>query len=890
MKDWYLLKEKEVLKELNSDINGLTEEKANNLLSKNGLNELPKKKKDSIFKIFFSEFKDPIVLLLIVAIVFSFMANEIIDGLAIVFIIMIDAIIGTIQEWKAEKSAEALQNLIKVKVKVIRDGIEKEIDSCFLVTGDIVLVEPGNKISADLRILTAKNLTVDEAILTGESINSIKSDNNINNNANLADRNNMLFAGTSVITGRGTCIVVETGSNTEIGKIAEKVSNTIETPSPLTIRMAKFSKQITILIIFIAIIVSVLLMIKGNDATTIFLAVIALAVSAMPEGLPLALTMALTIGSSRMAKKNVIVKKLNAVESLGSCTVIASDKTGTLTVNEQTAKKILLPDGSEYEISGTGYEIKGEIFAIEKANLNKAVYLSKLGVINNDASLNYENGKWHNIGDSIDAAFLVLGHKAGIKDNSIDKFGSIPYESENKYSAVFYKKNNLNFCTVKGSVEKVLEFCDYVEKNEKLVNIDKNLIIKQNELLASEGYRVIALADGELENIDKKDIYNDKDIKGLVFNGLVAFIDPIRIETIESINDCKKAGIKVVMITGDHPLTAFTIAKQLSIANNYDDVANDKEIETYLLKSEKEFDEFIKNKTVFTRVTPLQKLEIVNSYKRQKEFIAVTGDGVNDAPAIKAANIGIAMGSGTDVAKETASMIIIDDNFLSIVSGIKEGRNAYNNIRKIVYYLISCGIAEVLFFLLAIVFNMPMPLAAIQLLWLNVVTDGLQDLALSFEKEKGRIMNMKPRSTKESLFDKLLIQELLISGIVISLIVFIVWCYLINILHMEVAHARGYIMALMVFLQNLHVLNCRSEHKSIFKYSLRENPFIIFSIFGAILLQIIIMEVDGLSRLLSTYSVPYKDLVLLLLASLPIIIIMEIYKLIIKKKEKRVES
>ena len=889
MKQWYKLFELDVIKELNSSIDGLKNGEASRRLKKNGLNELPKKKKDSILKLFLNEFKDPIVLLLIVAIILSFVAHEALDAVAIIFIIMLDAIVGTIQEWNAEKSAEALENLIKVKVKIRRDGKEIEVNSNELVVGDIVLLESGNKISADLRIIEARNLTVDEAILTGESINSIKFKDIIKDDVSLADRKNMLFAGTSVITGRSTAIVVETGSNTEIGKIAKEVSNTVETPSPLTIRMSKFSKQISFLIIVIAFIVTALLVSKGNDMTTIFLAVIALSVSAMPEGLPLALTMALTIGSTRMAKKNVIVKKLNAVESLGSCTVIASDKTGTLTVNEQTAKKIVLPDDMAYDILGTGYDIEGKIVPIDKAKIENAIYLSELGTINNEASLSFENNICKSMGDSIDIAFLVLGNKAGIIDKKVKKLGIIPYESENKYSAVFYEKDNDTYCTVKGSLEKIFEFCTHMKIDGKLVKLDKDKIIKQNEILAGEGYRVIALADGKIKDFNEKDIYDDSDIKGLVFSGLIGFIDSIRVETIDSIEDCKQAGIKVVMVTGDHPLTAFAIAKQLNIANTYDDIATDKDIETYLEKGESIFDEYIKRKTVFARVTPIQKLEIINSYKRQNEFVAVTGDGVNDAPAIRAANIGIAMGSGTDVAKETASMIIIDDNFLSIVSGIKEGRNAYDNIRKIVYYLISCGLAEVIFFLLAIVFNMPMPLAAIQLLWLNVVTDGLQDLALSFEKEENHIMKEKPRNTKESLFDRLLIQELAISGIVISTIVFIVWYFIINIAGMEVNHARGHIMALMVFIQNFHVLNCRSEHKSIFKYSLKENPFVIFSIVSSILLQIIIMEVEPLSRFLSTYSVPYEDLFILLFAAMPIIIIMEIFKLL-KNMKKRIRN
>lgn len=385
--EWQKKTEKEIMELLKTNRNGLKQEEVNERLNKYGLNELPKAKKDNIFKIFFSEFNDPIIWLLIVSIIFSFIVGEVVDACAIIFIILIDAIVGTIQEWKASKSAEALQDLIKVQIKVLRDGKEQLIESNQLVIGDIVLLESGNKISADLRVIESRNLTVDESILTGESINVLKNADIIEKNYSISDCKNMLFAGTSVITGRGVAIVCETAANTEIGKIADKVTKTDDTKSPLTIRMEKFSKQITVLIIIIAIIIAILLYNNGIELKDIFLSVIALSVSAMPEGLPLALTMALTIGSNRMAKKNVIVKKLNSVESLGSCTVIASDKTGTLTVNEQTAKKIVFPDGSIYDVEGTGYNDSGEIVPLNGESLENAIYISELGLLNNEAGL-----------------------------------------------------------------------------------------------------------------------------------------------------------------------------------------------------------------------------------------------------------------------------------------------------------------------------------------------------------------------------------------------------------------------------------------------------------------------------------------------------------------------
>lgn len=880
LKKWHSTNRKDVLQILNSTEEGLTEKEAQSRLKKYGKNELPKKKNDSILKIVFRELTDPIVLLLLFASIVSFLIKEKVDGIAILFIISVDLILGTFQEWKANKNVEALTKLIEVKTKVMREGITKEIEASDLVKGDIVLLESGDKISADMRLLETNNLSIDESILTGESTSVEKDKETIHKDVILAERKNMLYAGTSVLTGRGKGIVTATGINTEIGEIANKVNNTKETKSPLTIRMEKFSKQITFLIIIIAIIITIALYAKGTAGSEIFLSVIALSVSAMPEGLPLALTMALTIGSNRMSKKNVVVKKLNSVESLGSCTVIASDKTGTLTVNEQTAKKILLPDNSTFNIEGTGYNATGKVLPEASANIEDAKYISKLGVLNNEAILEKKGKEYQKIGDSIDIAFLALGLKLDIQTKDIEITERINYESEKKYSAVFYKENNKDYCTVKGSLEKVLEFCTTMKVEGKNKKLDKDLLKKQNETLASAGYRVIALAAGE----DKKEL------KDLTFIGLVAFIDPIREEVKTSIQECKTAGIKVIMITGDHPLTAYSIASDLGLVEDYSEVTTGQEVDEYLEKGKKEFDKFIKSKKIFTRVTPLNKLEIVESLKRQGEFVAVTGDGVNDAPALKSANIGIAMGSGTDVAKETSSMIILDDNFKSIVLGIKEGRNAYSNIRKVSYMLLSCGVAEVLFFLLAIILDMPMPLVAIQLLWLNIVTDGLQDFALSFEKTESNVMKELPRNPKETLFNRELTEEVLISGLSIGIIVFITWMYLVNNLNMQIQTARGYIMTLMVFMQNMHVLNCRSEKQSIFKVPLRTNPLIIFSIVSAIVLQVLFSEIPYLSSFLQTTSIPLTHMLLLFATSTVIVLIMEIYKIIKRKKQSKTKG
>ena len=871
---FYKKTKEEIFAELNTNELGLTNEEATKRLNEHGKNQLPKKKKDSVIKIFFNELKDPMIILLLFAIIASFLANEVVDAVAILFIILVDLIMGTYQENKANNTAEALENLVTAKSKVLRNGEVIQVESTEITIGDIVVLESGDKIPADLRVIESSNLTVDESILTGESITVNKNSQLVEKeNAAITDCYNMLFAGTSVVTGRAHAVVTGIGINTEIGKIAQSIHEAKDEKSPLTIRVEKLSKQISMLVLAVAIIIAVLLIIKQVPYNEIFLSVIALAVSAMPEGLPLALTMALTIASNKMSKKNVIVRKLKSVESLGSCTVIASDKTGTLTVNEQTAKKIVLPNNQSYEITGTGYELEGEV---KGENLEYAKEIAFYGALNNEATVEGEK----RLGDSVDIAFLVLGHKAGADLTTVTKVGEIPYESENKYSAVFYEKDGETYCTVKGSLEVVKSFC----KDINLVtdSLDSGILEKQNEEMASNGYRVIALANGK---IDKSSEYDESNIKDLTFMGMVAFIDPTRKEAVSSIKECRSAGIKVLMITGDHPLTAFSIAKDLELTDTFDEVTHGEEVEAIFNQGEEAFDAFVKTKVVFTRVTPIQKLNIIESLKRQGEFVGVTGDGVNDAPALKSANIGIAMGSGTDIARETAKMIVIDDNFKSIVAGVKEGRIAYSNIRKIAYFLLSCGLAEVLFFCLSIIFNMDMPLVAIQLLWLNVVTDGIQDFALSFEKGESDIMEEPPRNPDEPLFDKSLFREVAIAGLTIGIVVFATWYYLINIIHMDTNVARGYIMALMVFIQNIHVFNCRSEKHSALSVPITSNKIILFGVLASVLLQVIVMEVPVLSAFLSTTSVPVLHMIYLFLIGTTVFFVLEFYKEIMRRIE-----
>ena len=889
---WHSRKIEDIYNQLNTSEKGLSNAEAKKRLEKYGPNKLPRGKRDSALKIIVRQFLNPIIYILIIAVILCLIIGKNVDAIFIMAVILLNVILGAFQEWKAGKNSESLQKLIKVNVKVLRDKVEKKIDSEDVVIGDIVYLEPGDKISADLRLISAKNLTVEEAVLTGESIAANKNTNILSENELVADRNNMAYAGTSVTTGRGIGIVVATGVDTEIGKIASNVLLSHATKSPLVIRMEKFTKQISYVVFVIAIFLTIILYFKGYDMSEMFFVVVGLAVSAIPEGLPVALILVLSIASVRMSKRNVIVKRLNSVESLGSCTVIASDKTGTLTLNEQTAKKVVLPDNRVYDVEGIGYNANGKVLSVDGNNdFNDVTNLSILGAINNDASLTKNGKKWSNYGDSIDVAFLALSRKLGVSENIKKEkniVGSIPYESENQYSAVFYKEDKNTYCTAKGSLEKILDFCDTMEVNGKKEKIDKEFLMNQNNELASNGYRVIAICNGTKQNFKTKNVYDNEDIPKMSLVGLVGFIDPIREETVDSINKCHEAGIKVIMITGDHPLTAFNIAKELKMVSNMKHVANGEEIDKYINLGEEEFDKYMSDKIVFSRVTPIQKLEIVESLKRQGHFVAVTGDGVNDAPAMKSSNIGIAMGSGTDVAKETGTMIIVDDNFLSIVAGIEEGRNAYSNIRKVIYLLISTGFAEVIFFITAILLNFPIPLIAVQILWLNLVTNGIQDAALAFEKGEPGAMKRKPREPNEKIFNKLLIQETVVSGLTIAIIVFTFWIYLINIVNMEVSIARGYILLLMVLIQNFHVFNCRSERTSAFKIPLRNNPFIVFGVIASLILQVLITINPFFSEVLSSTAIPLTEVPKIILIASPVLMVMEIFKIVKFRKERLV--
>jgi magnesium-transporting ATPase (P-type) len=897
---WHALPEEDVFYELQSSRKGLSSEEASKRLGQYGINVLPIKEPPTIWEILLHQILNPLIFILIAAAGASLAIGEMADAIFIFIVIVLNSGMGAYQEYSAEKSAHGLQVMLKINALVLRDGQKTEISAEELVPGDIVFLDPGKKVPADIRLLEVSGLEADESFLTGESIAAEKTSDLLKQDVSISERMNIAFAGATITSGRAMGIVISTGMNTEVGKIAENVTLSESAKPPLVMRMESFTKQISIIVVFFSFILGFILWLQNTAPAEIFFFVVALAVSAIPEGLPVALTVALSIATSRMSKRNVIVRKLTAVESLGSCTIIASDKTGTLTVNQQTIKLIEFPNGKRYEITGEGYNGKGEVILSEPGNPDKndKVHLkkiSKLGILTNEGNLKKEDDRWVHHGDAMDVAFLALGYKLKQDPESIRKEFSlvdeIPYESEKKFSAAFYKENGQVHVAAKGAVETILGFCDQSMVNGSLEILDPKIIEQHTLSMAEQGYRVLAVAGGHYN--DAEIIKKDENIvlPPLHFYGLVGFIDPLRPEVIDAVEKCHQAGIKVLMITGDHPATAASISKELGILEEKENVVTGHELERIGPVDSPAYGKLVSSTHVFARVSPTQKFEIVDALIQQGEFVAVTGDGVNDAPALRKANIGVAMGSGTDVAKEISSMIVTDDNFSSIVAGVEEGRFAYDNVRKVIYLLISTGTAEVILFIASIIAGLPMPLLAVQLLWLNLVTNGIQDVALAFEGGEPGAMQRKPRTTTERIFNPLMIQQTLISGFTMGLIAFGFWFFLKNFQVMEETHARNMVLLLMVFMQNVHVFNCRSEKVSAFKVPINQNIILVFGVLVAQGIHILSMHIPFMQNVLRVEPITFIEWAEVLVPAIPLLLVMEIFKKIRWKiKHKKAES
>ncbi|MCQ8894669.1 MAG: HAD-IC family P-type ATPase [Methanolinea sp.] len=888
---WHAIPIEKVYETLRSGSGGLSREEALRRLSLYGKNTLPSGKAPGLVQVIIHQFKSPLIYILLAAGVISILIGDAKDAAFIFLVVCINAAIGTIQEWKAEQSAQKLQSLLEVTARVRRDGSWQNIPAKDLVIGDVVLLESGMKVPADVRLLHAAKLSIDESLLTGESVAVQKTVGITEENAPVSDRSNMAFAGSTVVSGRGCGIVTGTGTRTEVGQIAEAVSGTESAKPPLLIRMEVFSRNVGALIVSASIVMAIAALSQGVPPLEVFFLAVALVVSAIPEGLPVAITVALSIAASRMARRNVIVRKLAAVESLGSCTTIATDKTGTLTVNQQTAQAVFVPPGTVVKVTGAGYEpgegtllVAGESPPEPVARAVRA--LARVAIICNEGTLYREDETWVHSGDAMDIALLALGYKAGLVPdevrNGIRPVAHVPFESERMYAAVYYREGDDPKgpvkIAVKGAVEAVLPYCRTMATPAGIGPLDPLSIESHCEAMMEKGFRILAVAEGSFTSPPGPDPSLEKTAPELCLNGLVGFIDPLRPDVKDAVRVAHGAGIDVVMVTGDHPRTALAIARELDIARDFGVVLTGKELAAMGDPTLPAYGEVIDRTRVFARVTPVQKMEIVDTLVQRGHFVAVTGDGVNDAPALRRANIGVAMGSGTDVAKDTAAMIVTDDNFSSIIAGVEEGRFAYDNIRKVTYLLISTGLSEVVLFILALLAGLPIPLLAVQLLWLNLVTNGIQGVALAFEAGEKDTMKRKPRPPREGIFNGLMVRETVLSGLTIGVVAFITFWWL-NANGTEEAVARNLLLLLMVLFENFHVFNCRSEYYSVFRVPIRNNYFLIA---GVILMQglhIISLHVPLMQEILGLGPVtPEQWLVCLCIAG-TVIVVMELFKI-----------
>jgi Ca2+-transporting ATPase len=879
----------EALDALQSGRHGLSTQTVRDRLALFGPNSLPHGKPPTLAGIFLSQFKSPLIYVLLLAALVSLFLKEWSDAGFITAVLLINAAIGTFQEFSAERSAQALQGLVSARSTVIRDGDVSEIDAATLVPGDVVLLDSGTKVPADLRLLEVHNLSVDESLLTGESLATEKNAaTQLPENTALGDRINMVFAGTLVNTGRARGVVTATGSLTELGRIAASVVTRDTTKPPLLLRMAKFTQRIAVAVAVAALLVAAVQLARGTPVAEIFLLAVALAVSAIPEGLPVAVTVALAVGMRRMANRAVIVRKLVAVESLGSCTYIASDKTGTLTVNQLTVRLVQFPDQPPWEVTGEGLAPEGVFLLPQGASMDEHGHLlrrlCRAATLANEATLARREDDWVGRGDSVDLALLVFAHKAGIIQatcaGECPQVSSIPYESERRFSASLNRQDERRLVSVKGAVETVIPMCARMATGEGEIALEADELHAQAAELASDGYRVLAIAFGEAP----EDELISARLDNLTFAGLVAMSDPPRPEAKEAVDACQRAGITVGMVTGDHPVTARAVARDLNLVHDDREVTTGAELADAAAQSEQQFDALCASARAFARVEPEQKLEIVRSLQRNGQFVAVTGDGVNDAPALRAAQVGVAMGCrGTDVARETAELILTDDNFASIVAGVEEGRIAYANIRKVIFLLISTGAAEVFLFLLALMAGLPLPLLAVQLLWLNLVTNGIQDVALAFEPGEGDELHRPPRPPHEAIFNRLMIERVALSAVVIGGAAFVAYDWMLQN-GWSVDEARNGVLLLMVLFENVQAFNSRSESRSVFLHNPMRNRLLLFGTITAQLVHIWAMYIPGLNSVLGVRPVSFELWLALLGIAITLLAAMEVQKLFTRRR------
>ncbi len=881
---WHFLGLKEVSQQLDATEHGLTEGEAAARLAEYGPNKLPQKPPASLWKIVLRQFRSPLIYVLALAAVMSVAIGDVKDASFIAGVLVLNALIGAYQEWKAEQSSHALRKLLQIRASVQRDGDVRELNAEEVVPGDVVWLESGNRVPADIRMLSAHGLEADESLLTGESSPVLKDPSWSGFEATpVADRRNMAYAGSIITRGRAKGLVVATGTATSVGQLALDVLGETGGKPPLLVRMERFTRVIAVAVLVAATLIGVLgVAIGGYSMSDMFLFAVALAVSAIPEGLPVAMTVALAIATTRMARRGLIVRRLTAVEGLGSCTLIATDKTGTLTCNELTVREVSLPNGNVFHVSGEGFAPHGEVLfdkrPIEPGSQQPLELLARAGVLCNEADLHHRNGDWVWRGDAVDVALLSFGHKLRWNhEATLDlhpQVNQIPFEPEHQFAASFNLVDSGVTVLVKGAPERVLAMCS----ESSCSDFDKPRFESMAVQMAEQGYRVLALADGKpAQALTAEDVPTVP--SALRFLGFVGMMDPLRPGAKDAVRTCNKAGVSVSMVTGDHRVTALAIARELGFAKDESQVMTGAEL---LEKTPEELGKIVSQMRVFARVAPRQKLQIVEAARQAGQFVAVTGDGVNDAPALRVANIGVAMGkSGTDVAREAAELVISDDNFATIVGGVEEGRVAYDNIRKVIYLLISTGAAELVLMALAVATGTPyLPLLPVQLLWLNLVTNGIQDVALAFEPNEGDVLQRKPRSPRERIFNQLMIERTIIAALVMGVVGFLTFRWFLpnGASDAEVSSARNALLLLMVLFENIHIGNCRSETKSALRFSPLRSPILLAGAITAFAVHVAAMYTPIGQLLLETEPVPLENWGILFLLALTIFPTMELHK------------
>jgi len=905
-KTWYSLDVTETFERLETSSDGLTQAEVDERIAKYGVNELTGGERTTKLTLLLNQLKNPLIGVLIVAALISLFVDHLIDAVVILAVIILNTAIGFFQEYKAETALEALKSMAGPETKVIRkcprpdECVEVKVKAKNIVPGDIIVLEAGDKVPADARIFQAINLEIDESMLTGESQPIRKKVEPLTAELALGDMVNMAFSGTIVVQGRGKAVVVSTGYKTEIGKIATLIKGTERVETPIQKRTKDLSRKLGLFALLASGLVFAIAVLRGFDIFETFLFALATAVSAIPEGLPAVLTVTLAVGVNRMAKRNALIRKLQAVDTLGSATVICTDKTGTLTTNQMTVRKIFV-DKKLITVTGEGFnpeegQFKFEDNVLDFAQDKQVIRLLEIGALCNDSKLKHIESEarvhWEISGDPTEGALVVAAAKAKLFKTKLEstypRIDEIPFDSKDRYMATFHQENVSSVRVfVKGAPEAILPLCSEVLEEgtaNALTEKMKQSFLDVSTHMASQALRVLAFAYQTI-NVDeieqtKVDL---KEKKGnLVFVGFAGMIDPPRSEAKSAVELCKRAGIRVVMATGDHKLTAEAIAKELGIASSTGALTGvdlDGMDDTQL-------DQVIEKTTVFARVSPTHKFRIVEALRRQGHVVAMTGDGVNDAPALKAAEIGIAMGiTGTDVTKETADMVLTDDNFASIVSAIEEGRVIFENIRKVVKYLISTNTGEIITILAALILlpTAPLIFTAVQILWVNLVTDGLLVIPLAMEPKEKNVMDSPPRKPTEKMINR----EMVFSIVFVGLFMAIGTLYLFStgLNNGDYVKAQTFAFVAIALFQVFNALNCRSRNLSFFKLGPLTNKWLLLAILGSFLLQYLVTELPIFQVAFGTTSLAVMDWVVILLVSSSVFIAEELRKFLVRNRE-----